>query len=293
VSQLLNKPEFDPSSSSPADSSITFSNPARRSKIGLIDFALRNERQTMSEPIKLDVLAVGAHPDDVELGCGGTLAKLAALGYRVGILDMARGEMGTRGTPELRAEEAAAAARVLQLAVRDNLLLPDSHIQLNEESRVKMVQKIRLYSPRVIFTHFWEDPHPDHVHTCQIVREASHLAGLAKYDSETRQARHRPNTVAHFMFPRTVVPSFMVDISEFAEQKRASIMCYKSQLYDPSSSEPETYLSDPDFVRRLETRQLYFGSTIGVAHAEGFVVREALNVHDPVELLSRQMSMYS
>jgi N-acetylglucosamine malate deacetylase 1 len=247
----------------------------------------------MSESIKLDVLAVGAHPDDVELGCGGTLAKLAAMGYRVGILDMARGEMGTRGTLELRAEEAAAAAQILQLAVRENLELPDSRIQLNEDSRSKMVRKIRLYRPRVIFTHFWEDPHPDHVHTCQIVREASHLAGLAKYDSEAELPRHRPNTVAHFMFPRTVVPTFMVDISEFAEQKRASIMCYRSQLYDPNSTEPATYLSDAGFVRRLESKQLYFGSTIGVDHAEGFVVREALNVHDPVELLSRQMSMYS
>jgi bacillithiol biosynthesis deacetylase BshB1 len=247
----------------------------------------------MTESIKLDVLAVGAHPDDVELGCGGTLAKLAAMGYRVGILDMARGEMGTRGTMEQRAEEAAAAAAVLHLTVRDNLELPDSRIQLNEESRIKMVRKIRLYSPRIIFTHFWEDPHPDHVHTCQIVREASHLAGLAKYDSETGQQRHRPNTVAHFMFPRTVVPTFMVDISEFADQKRASIMCYKSQLHNPNSTEPATYLSDANFVRRLETKQLYFGSTIGVDHAEGFVVREALNVHDPVELLSRQMSMYS
>lgn len=247
----------------------------------------------MSDSIKLDVLAVGAHPDDVELGCGGTLAKLAALGYRVGILDMARGEMGTRGTMEQRAEEAAAAAEILHLTVRDNLELPDAHIQLNEDSRIKMIRKIRLYSPRVIFTHFWEDPHPDHVHTCQIVREASHLAGLGKYDGETAHLRHRPNTVGHFMFPRTVVPTFMVDISEYAEQKRASIMCYKSQLYNPNSKEPATYLSDESFVRRLETKQLYFGSTIGVDHAEGFVVREALNVHDPVELLSRQMSMYS
>jgi bacillithiol biosynthesis deacetylase BshB1 len=247
----------------------------------------------MSEQIKLDVLAIGAHPDDVELGCGGTLAKLSAMGYAIGILDMARGEMGTRGTPELRAQEAAAAAKILNLAVRDNLEMPDAHIHLNEESRLKMVRKIRLYSPTIIFTHFWEDPHSDHVHTTQIVREAAHLSGLAKYDAETSHWRHRPNTIAHFMFPRTVVPTFMVDITEFAEQKRAAIMCYKSQLYDPNSTEPATYLSDAGFVRRLESKQLYFGSTIGVGHAEGFFVREALNVQDPVALLSRQMSMYS
>ena len=247
----------------------------------------------MSEPMKLDALAIGAHPDDVELGCGGTLAKLAALGYMVGILDMARGEMGTRGTPERRAQEAAEAAKILNLAVRDNLEMPDAHIHLNEEARIKMVRKIRLYRPTVIFTHFWEDPHSDHVHTCQIVREAAHLAGLAKYDPETASTRHRPNTVAHFMFPRTVVPTFMVDITEFAEQKRAAIMCYTSQLHDPNSTEPATFLSSAGFLRRLESKQLYFGSTIGVDHAEGFFVREALNVHDPVELLSRQMSMYS
>ncbi|MBI3650402.1 MAG: bacillithiol biosynthesis deacetylase BshB1 [Acidobacteria bacterium] len=252
-----------------------------------------SEAKKLGEPMKLDVLAIGAHPDDADFGCGGTLAKLAALGYAVGILDMTRGEMGTRGTPEQRAQEASAAAKILTLTVRDNLELPDSHIHLDEESRTKMVRKIRLYRPTILFTHFWEDPHSDHVHTCQIVREAAHLAGLGKYDIETAHARHRPNTIAHFMFPRTVVPTFMVDITEFAESKRAAILCYKSQLYDPNSSEPQTYLSDAGFVRRLESKQLYFGSTIGVDHAEGFFVREALNVHDPVALLSTQMSMYS
>jgi bacillithiol biosynthesis deacetylase BshB1 len=247
----------------------------------------------MSGEIKLDALAVGAHPDDVEFSCGGTLIKLAALGYKVGVLDMARGELGTRGTAEIRASEAAAAATQLQLAVRDNLELPDGHIWLNEEARVKLVRKIRLYCPSVIFTHFWEDPHPDHVHTCQIVREAAHVAGLAKYDAEAGQARFRPQTVAHFMFPRTVAPTFVVDISEFAEQKQKAVACYRSQLYDPNSSEPETALSSEAFLRRLESKQRFFGSLIAVEHAEAFVVREALNVHDPVELLTRRMNMYS
>lgn len=243
--------------------------------------------------LNLDALAVGAHPDDAELGCGGTLAKLAALGYRVGILDMARGEMGTRGTQEIRAREAAAAAAVLKLAARDNLELPDAHIHATDETRIRLVRALRLYRPRVVFTHYWEDPHPDHVGACQLVREAAHLAGLGKYDPETAQRRFRPNTVAHFMFPRTVIPTFVVDITAYAEQKREAILCYKSQLYDPASTEPATYLSDENFVRRLEVRQRFFGSTVGVDHAEGFFVREALNVHDPVELLSRPMSMYS
>jgi N-acetylglucosamine malate deacetylase 1 len=247
----------------------------------------------MSEQIRLDALAIGAHPDDVELVCGGTLLKLASLGYKVGILDMARGELGTRGSAEIRAREAEASARALGLSVRDNLELPDAHIWLDEESRVRMVRKLRQYRPRVVFTHYWEDPHPDHAHTCQIVREAAHVAGLAKYDAETGQERFRPQTVAHFMFPRTVVPSFVVDITEFAEQKSVSIMCYRSQLFDPSSTEPETNISTEGFLRRLESRQRFYGSLISVEHAEAFVVREAINVHDPIELLTRRMNMYS
>jgi bacillithiol biosynthesis deacetylase BshB1 len=247
----------------------------------------------MSEDIKLDALAIGAHPDDVELGCGGTLLKLVSLGYRVGVLDMARGEMGTRGSAEIRAREAEAASRVMELTARDNLELPDGHIWLTEESRVKMVRKIRRYRPRVIFTHYWEDPHPDHVHTCQIVREAAHVAGLAKYDAEAGQERFRPQTVAHFMFPRTATPTFLVDVSEFAEQKHKAILCYRSQLHDPNSTEPETNLSSEAFLRRVEARQRFYGSLIAVEHAEGFIVREALNVRDPIELLTRKMNMYS
>jgi bacillithiol biosynthesis deacetylase BshB1 len=247
----------------------------------------------MSGVIQLDALAIGAHPDDVELACGGTLLKLISLGYRVGVLDMARGEMGTRGSAEIRAREAEAASRELNLTVRDNLELPDGHIWLNEESRVKMVRKIRRYRPRVVFTHYWEDPHPDHVHTCQIVREGAHVAGLAKYDSGTEQERFRPHTIAHFMFPRTATPTFVVDISDFAEQKHRAIQCYRSQLFDPKNTEPETNLSTEAFLRRVEARQRFYGSLIAVEHAEGFIVREALNVNDPIELLSRKMNMYS
>jgi bacillithiol biosynthesis deacetylase BshB1 len=211
----------------------------------------------------------------------------------VGILDMTRGELGTRGTAQIRAAEAEAAALALGVAARDNLELPDGHIWLSEEARVRMARKIRLYRPRVIFTHYWEDPHPDHAHTCQIVREASHVAGLIKYDAETGQGRFRPTAVGHFMLPRTAVPSFVVDISDFHQRKHDAIKCYRSQLHDPGSKEPETNISSEAFLRRIETRQRYYGSLIGVEHAEAFVVREALNVDDPVELLSRRMSMYS
>ena len=247
----------------------------------------------MNEQIKLDVLAIGAHPDDVEIACAGTLLKLRSLGYRIGVLDIARGEMGTRGSAEIRAREAQASAAVLGLTVRDNLELPDGHIWLTEDARIRMVRKIRLYRPSIIFTHYWEDPHPDHAHTCQIVREAAHLAGLAKYEPESGLERFRPRAIAHMMFPRTVTPSFVVDITDFAESKHEAICCYKSQLYDQNSKEPETNLSSEAFLRRVESRQRFFGSLILAEHAEGFVVREALNVHDPVELLSRRMNMYS
>lgn len=247
----------------------------------------------MSDNLRLDALAIGAHPDDVELVCGGTLLKLASLGYRVGIIDMSRGETGTRGSAEIRAREAECAAAELGLSVRDNLELPDSRIWLNEDSRVRMVRKIRQYRPRIIFTHYWEDPHPDHAHTCQIVREAAHVAGLAKYDAEAGQERFRPQAVIHFMLPRTAVPSFVVDISDFAEQKAAAIRCYRSQLFDPGSPEPETNISSERFLARLEARQRFYGTLIGVEHGEAFVVREALYVNDPIELLSRRLNMYS
>jgi bacillithiol biosynthesis deacetylase BshB1 len=247
----------------------------------------------MSEVIKLDALAIGAHPDDVEFSCGGTLIKLVRLGYRVGVMDMARGELGTRGTAEIRAREAEAAARAMSLVVRDNLELPDGHIWLTEESRVKMVRKIRKYRPKVILTHYWEDPHPDHSHTCQVVREAAHVAGLAKYDPGSGQERFRPHAIAHFLFPRTVAPTIVVDITDFVEQKQEAMLCYRSQLYDPASNELETNVSNEGFLRRVESRQRFYGSLIAVEHAEAFVVREALNIHDPIELLTRRMSMYS
>jgi bacillithiol biosynthesis deacetylase BshB1 len=208
-------------------------------------------------------------------------------------MDMARGELGTRGSAEIRAREAEAAAQVMKLALRDNLELPDGHIWLNEDSRVRMARKIRQYRPRVVFTHYWEDPHPDHVHTCQIVREGAHVSGLAKYDAESHQGRWRPQSIAHFMLPRTAVPTFLVDITAFAEQKWNAVSCYKSQLFDAASKEPETNLSTQYFLRRLEARQRFYGSLIMVEHAEAFVVREALNVEDPLELLTRKMNMYS
>jgi len=241
----------------------------------------------------LDVLAIAAHPDDVELSVGGTLIKLARMGYKTGALDLTRGEAGTRGTPEIRAAEAGRAAQLLGLSVRENLDLGDARIWANEESRVKLVRVLRRLRPRVIFTQFWEDPHPDHAHTSQLVREACHISGLAKYDLESGQERWRPNVLAYFLFPRTIAPSFIVDIGETSERKWEAIRAHASQFFNPQTTEPQSRVSTQAFLSEIEARDRYFGAMIGVEHGEAFFVREALNVEDPVALLTRRMNMYS
>lgn len=243
--------------------------------------------------LQLDALAIAAHPDDVELSAGGTLIKLAKFGYRTGILDMTRGEAGTRGTPEIRRREAERAAELLGLAVRENLELPDAHIWLDEESRVRLVRAIRRLRPRVIFTQHWDDAHPDHAHTARLVREAMHVAGLTKYDAETGLERWRPNCVAHFLFPRTVAPSFIVDITDQSERKWEAIRAHASQFFNPNSNEAQSRVSTPAFLREMEARDRYFGALINAEHGEAFYAREALNVADPVALLTRQMNLYS
>jgi bacillithiol biosynthesis deacetylase BshB1 len=248
---------------------------------------------TADSKLQLDVLAIAAHPDDVELSVGGTLIKLAAMGYRTGILDLTRGEAGTRGTPEIRRQEAQQAANLLNVTVRENLDLGDSHIWVNEESRVKLVRVLRRLRPRILFTQHWDDPHPDHAHSAQLVREAMHISGLTKYDAEAGQERWRPNGVAHFLFPRTVAPAFIVDISAESERKWEAIRAHASQFFNPASSEPQSRVSTQAFLNEIEARDRYFGALIGVERGEAFFVREALNVVDPVALLTQRMNLYS
>jgi bacillithiol biosynthesis deacetylase BshB1 len=247
----------------------------------------------MTEELQLDALAIAAHPDDVELSIGGTLSKLAAIGYKTGVLDLTRGEAGTRGTPELRAQESADAARLLGVSIRENLDLGDARVWLDEESRVKLVRVLRRLRPRVIFTQHHDDPHPDHAHTAQIVREAAHISGIAKYDTEAGQERWRPSCVAYFLFPRTIAPSFIVDITDTWHRKWEAIRAHASQFHNPQSSELQSRVSTPQFLREVEARDRYWGAMIGVEYGEAFYVREALNIADPVALLTRPMNMYS
>jgi N-acetylglucosamine malate deacetylase 1 len=242
---------------------------------------------------ELDVLAVFSHPDDAELSVSGTLLRLKALGYRTGVLDMTRGEMGTRGTPEARAEESVAGARMMQLDLRLNLGQPDGHVWLTEESRTALVRVLRAHKPKVLLTTHWDDPHPDHANTCRIVRDAARLATMARYDDVGKQAPVAMPAIMHSLFSRNTPPSFIVDVSDFVDQKMAAIRAHASQFYRPVSDEPATRISAPGFVDQIELRMRYFGSLIGVNAGEPFYVREALNVNDPVALLTRPMNIYS
>lgn len=241
----------------------------------------------------VDVLAIFAHPDDMELLVAGTLLKLKSFGYKTGALDVTRGEMGTRGTVEGRAEEARDAAEILKLDLRENLGLPDGHVWNDEQSRTKLVRTLRRLKPKVLLTHQFDDPHPDHHHIAELVRESARLASMRNYDQESGAEKIAAPIVAHTVFSRLVQPSFIVDVSEFATAKMDSIRAHASQFYNPNSSEPETRLTSKTFLDEHETRMRYFGSLIGAEAGEPFYVREALNVDDPFALLTRPMNLYS
>ena len=241
----------------------------------------------------VDILAVFAHPDDVELTVGGTLLKMKSLGYRTGALDVTRGEMGTRGTVEGRAIEATAAAKILRLDVRENLGLADGHVFVDDASRTAMVRVLRRLKPKLILTHQINDPHPDHDHIAQLVRESARLSSMKNYDEESGGEKIAVPIVAHNVFSRLVPPSFIVDISEFLKEKMNAIRAHRSQFHDPNSNEPETRLTATGFLDELENRSKYFGSLIGVAAGEPYFVREALNVEDPLKLLTQPMNLYS
>lgn len=242
---------------------------------------------------QLDVLAVFSHPDDAELSVAGTLLKLKKLGYRTGVCDMTRGEMGTRGTPEIRAREALEAARILKLDVRLNLEQPDGHVWATEVARTAMVRVLRTHKPKVLLTTHEDDPHPDHANTSIIVRQAARLATMARYDEESGLRPVPMPAIMHSLFSRRIVPSFVVDVSDFVDEKTSAIKAYASQFFNEQSQEPSTRISDRGFLPEIEYRMRYFGSLIGVAAGEPFYVREALNVDDPLALLTRPMNIYS
>jgi bacillithiol biosynthesis deacetylase BshB1 len=236
--------------------------------------------------MQLDILAFGAHPDDIELFAGGTLAKMAAHGYATGVVDMTRGELGSRGTRAIRAREAKKAARILGLKVRENLGLPDGDVRATAAARLKVIRMLRKYRPPLVLVHHWDDKHPDHVSTSRLVTEAAHHAGLAKI--RTGQERFRPTAVLYFKLPAGTFPSFVIDVSDFAAVRLSAIQAYGSQLFNPSSSEPPTYLSQPDFLARVLAVHAYYGAHIGKALGEGFYMKGVFEIPDLVDFFRHQ-----
>lgn len=234
----------------------------------------------------LDVLAFGAHPDDVEIQCGGTLLKLVALGYSTGIVDLSRGEMGTRGTPEERAIEANTAAKVLNVSVRENLDIPDGKISISEEYRKRVATIIRKHRPKLVIAPYSEDSHPDHAYTGKLIFEGAFIAGLRRYELEGEP--FRPATILYYPSHYEFSPSFVIDITEFQEQKVKAIQCYVSQLHQKKSNEPATNISSPDFQERLDLRSRYYGESIGVRFGEPFWTRQPIPVQDPVVLFGEK-----
>jgi len=229
-----------------------------------------------------DVVAFGAHPDDIELGCGGTLAKLADAGRAVVFVDLTRGELGTRGTIDVRKEEAREAARILGAVARENLALPDGQLALTAEAKRKVVEVIRRFRPRLVLLPYFSDRHPDHVHASEIVYEGTFLAGLPRYVTE--KASHRPEKILYYMGWEEFSPSFIVDISEQFERKMEAIRAYASQFSLVNPSYPETRLTSPAMDHLIRSRMAHYGALIEKEYGEAFLVRGVLEVDDPLNL---------
>jgi bacillithiol biosynthesis deacetylase BshB1 len=239
--------------------------------------------------MKLDILALAAHPDDAELGCGGTLIRHIKAGLKVGIADLTRGELGTRGTPEQRDKEASASSQVLGLSVRANLGLPDGFFHDVREHQLKLVAAIREYQPEIVLANALHDRHPDHGKGADIAYTSCFLAGLAKVETTDSngkpQAPWRPKALYHYIQSQFIEPDFVVDISGEWEQKMMAIKAFKTQFYDPSSQEPVTYISTPEFLRMLESRAIEMGHAIGVKYGEGFCTRRWVGVRSLTDLI--------
>jgi bacillithiol biosynthesis deacetylase BshB1 len=230
----------------------------------------------------VDILAIGAHPDDVELGCGGTLAKHVAAGDRVAILDLTRGEMGTRGTAELRDAEALEAAKILGVSQRVNAGMRDGFLENSEANQRLLIAYLRAFQPRIVLATAPRDRHPDHGHASQLIVDSCFKAGLQALATEWEgqpQSAHRPEHVYHYIQYYDLVPDFSVDITGFMDQKMASILAHTSQFFDANSQEPETLISSKGFLAGIEARSCEWGRAMYVTHAEGFLVERRPGVN--------------
>lgn len=238
--------------------------------------------------MKLDILAFGAHPDDVELGCSGTILKEISLGKKVGIIDLTRGELGTRGSAEIRDQEANAAARILGVSVRENLEMRDGFFVNDEKHQLEIIKMIRKYQPEIVLCNAIDDRHIDHGKGSKLVSDACFLSGLMKIETEIRgeqQKAWRPKVVYHYIQWKNIEPDFVVDITGFTEKKIESILAYRSQFYDPNSTEPESPITSKNFFESLNYRSRDLGRLVGVDYAEGFTVERHLAVNSLGDLL--------
>lgn len=234
--------------------------------------------------MKIDVLAFGVHPDDVELSCSGVLLVEKNNGKKTGIIDLTEGELGTRGSSEVRYIEAADAARILRVDIRENLQLADGFFKNDEDHQRKVIRVIRKYKPEIILCNAPEDRHPDHGRSADLVSDSAFLSGLAKIetlDNGKLQEAWRPKYVMHYIQDRYLKPDFVVDISAVFETKLESIKAYKTQFYNPEAGDgPETYISTPDFLDSVIYRYKMFGKMIGVKYAEGFISNKTIGIRN-------------
>jgi len=229
--------------------------------------------------MKLDILAFGVHPDDVELGCAGTIMAAIDQGKKVGIVDLTRGELGTRGTPSTRTQEAAAAAKIMGVQVRENLDMADGFFVNDEAHQRKIIALIRKYQPDVILANAPEDRHPDHGRSAKLVSDAAFLSGLRKvetiYEGITQTA-WRPAYTFHYIQDRFIQPSFVIDITSYMERKMEAVLAYGTQFTNADTSEPQTYISSPQFLETVKARALMLGKRIGVGYAEGYITEKII-----------------
>ena len=240
--------------------------------------------------MKLDVLVFGAHPDDAELGAGATIAKEVASGKKVGIVDLTRGELGTRGTAEIRDKEAEAAAKVLGVSVRENLEFADGFFTNDKEHQLEIIRMIRKYRPEGVLCNAIDDRHIDHAKGAKLVSDACFLSGLVKIDTKMDgddqwQEPWRPKLVYHYIQWKNLEPDFVVDVSGYIEKKQEAILAYSSQFYDPKSDAPETPISSKNFLDSVHYRARDMGRLVGVAYAEGFTVERMIAIQNLDDLV--------
>lgn len=231
----------------------------------------------------VDILAFGAHPDDVELGCGGTLIQHARRGHATAVVDLTRGELGTRGTPAIRDAESEKARTILGARFRENLRMADGFFRNDRDHQLQVIRAIRTYRPRIVLANAVDDRHPDHGRAARLVRDACFLAGLRKIETMAdggSQAPHRPDAVYHYIQAYHIEPDLVVDVSEAFDDKMRAVAAHASQFHDPASDEPETFISSAGFLDFVGARNRDWGTLIGATHAEGFTTHRFIGVDD-------------